>query len=138
MEGLGIGLAGFSIVIQLVDSVKKLSDFWKSVEAAPSDVKIFLNDLDFLSIVLHEIAKEAQHSEQNATLDSLLQKGGENVQALNLVLHQLEAGFSSRKRRIRNWTAIKSVLKWEKLKDFSANLERLKTTLILALQTIQR
>ena len=56
MDAAASVIAVVSIAIQLADSVKKLSDFWKSVEAAPLDVQTMITDLDLLSLVLHDIA----------------------------------------------------------------------------------
>lgn len=131
-----IGVA--SLAIQLADSVKKLSDFWKSVEEAPLDIQTIIADLDCLSLVLSEIANEAQQNQPNTTLEKVLNVCNANVKALNSIIHQFEPGFSSTKYRVRKWTAIKSVLKREKIERFSVTLDRLNTILILVLRNIDR
>src|ERR1051325_877629 len=53
---LSPALAFISVAIQVADTCRKLYDFWKSVEGAPGDVALILDDLQHLSSVLDDIA----------------------------------------------------------------------------------
>ncbi len=134
MDGAASVIAVFSIAIQLADSVKKLSEFWKSVDEAPQDVNNIIIDLDLLTQVLSEIVLEARQTEPDATLASALPNCEANTTALITVLNELQPGSASTKRAVRKWTAIKSILKWERIKRFWTILDRMKSTLLLVLQ----
>ena len=131
-------IAVASITIQLADSVKKLSDFWKSVQQAPSDVQTIITDLDLLRQALGDIASGIRQGNSSGALERTLQQCEVNVQTLYSILQQLEPGFASSKRIIRKFTAFKSVLKWDKVKKFMAVLDRLKSTMMLFSQDINR
>lgn len=137
MEGLSAaasGLAVASIAIQLADSVKKLHDFWDSIKDAPETVRVITNDLKLLSSVLADIASEAQHGELDVVLEGVLSACTTSVDALNTIVNDLEPGFASSNIFLRKWTAFRSVLKKERIKNFQAALERLKNTLALGQQ----
>ena len=71
MEGLSAtasGLAVVSVAVQLAESFKKLSDFWKSIKEAPDDIREISVELEVLSSVLIQIAFDTQHVEPDATL----------------------------------------------------------------------
>lgn len=137
MEGLAaaasvVGVA--SLALQLADSVKKLHDFWDSVKKAPEDVRSITSDLQLLSSVLSNIASEAQHVTPDHTLEAVMERCVMKVKTLNTILNELEPGFTSSRTFKRKCTALRSVLKSEKVKKFQASLQDLKTTLILVLQ----
>ena len=137
MEGLAagasiIGVAAFAI--QLADSVKKLYEFWDSIKGAPDDVRAISLDLHLLSGVLSEIASEAQHVEPDHTLEAVMKACVLRVKALNNILSEIEPSFLSRGTFTRKWTALRSVLKSEKIKKFQNSLEGLKSTLMLLQQ----
>ncbi|KAI9670532.1 MAG: hypothetical protein M1831_005752 [Alyxoria varia] len=134
MDGAASAFAAVSLAIQLADSVKKLSDFWKSVQEAPPDVQCIITDLDLLSTVLCEIASEARHSKPDVTLQNGLCNCQVNVKALCSMLCEFRPGLASSKRSVKRWTAIKTVMKWEQVKKFQRALDSLKSTLMLVLQ----
>ncbi|KAL9627623.1 MAG: hypothetical protein Q9164_007546, partial [Protoblastenia rupestris] len=134
MEIAASTLAVASLAIQLADSIKKLIDFWESVKEAPSDVQAIIVDLDLLSNVLREIASEAEGTETDITLEKVLCSCQANIEYLNAILHEIQPGFASTKRSVKQWTALKSVLKWDKIKKFQNTLDRLKSTLMLVQQ----
>lgn len=134
METAAGVIAIASIAIQLADSIKKLSDFWNAVKEAPSDVQIIIADLDLLCNVLEEIASEAQWTQSDAVLEKILCGCAMNIKQLDAILQELQPGFASTKRSVRQWTAIKSVLKWDKINKFQVILDRLKSSLMLVQQ----
>ena len=127
-----------SFAIQLADNIKKLYDFWQSVKEAPEDIRAITADLNLLWGVLSNIAFEAQHVGPDATLTTVLQSCNSNVKTLILAPQVIEPGFTSTSLRVRKWSAVKAVWKREKLSNFQAVLERLKTTLLLVQQTRYR
>ena len=59
MDGLSSGasiLAVVSLAIQLADSVKKIYEFWESVQDAPEAIRQMTSDLRLLAKVLNDTA----------------------------------------------------------------------------------
>lgn len=141
MDGLSTAASGFAVVsitIQLVDGIKKLHDFWNSITEAPEDIKDNLLELKVLSSVLTQIAHDKQRHEPDPTFADVLRDCCAKVSRLATLLGEIAPGFASTSSHIRRWTAMKAVLKQEKLKKFQDGLERLKNTLSLALQLQNR
>ena len=124
-----------SLAVQLASSIKKLYEFWDSVQAVPEDIYSIKADLELLSTVLSEIALEVQqHQLPDRTLIIALNQCTVKVRVLNTLIDKFEPGFASRSRCVRNWSMIRAIFKDKKLKKFHVILERLKTTLILVQQ----
>ena len=141
MEGLSAaasGIAVVSVAIQLAESFKKLSDFWKAIKEAPEDIRAISVDLELLSSVLIQIAYETQHVEPDMTLIAALNGCCVKVKTLTTLLNGIEPGFASTSSRVRKWTAFKAVLKHGELMKFQEALERLKSTLLLVQQNQYR
>ena len=141
MEGLSAaasGIAVISVAVQLAESFKKLCDFWESMKGAPEDIRAISVDLEILSNVLIQIAHETQHVEPDATLIAALNGCYVKVKLLNTILNGIEPGFSSKKSHVRQWTAIKAVLKHGELVKFQVSLDRLKATLLVVQQNQYR
>ena len=137
MEGLSAaasGIAVVSVAIQLAESFKKLSDFWKSIKEAPEDIRAISTDLDLVSSVLAETAREAQHVGPDDTLVAVLDACCGKVKVLTGIVNQIEPGFASTSSRVRRWTAFRAVLKRGELMKFQEALERLKGTLLMVQQ----
>ena len=135
MDAVASTFAVVSLSIQLVESIKKLNDFWSSIKEAPANVHAILNDLSLLSSILSDIATETQEvGSADTTLEKVLCSCELSVQELYIILSNLQLGFDSKKRSIRQWTAVKSILKSDKIETFQAVLERLKSSLMLARQ----
>ena len=137
MEGLSAaasGIAVVSVAIQLAESFKKLSDFWKSIKEAPEDIRAISTDLDLVSSVLAEIARDTQHVAPDDTLIAVLNACWDKVKLLTGIVNQIEPGFASASLRVRKWTSFKAVLRRGELIKFQEGLERLKSTLLLVQQ----
>ena len=132
------GVAVASVAFQLATSVKKLCDFWNSIQEAPKDVSAMSADLGLLSTALTQIAHELQHVEPDATTIAALNGCSLKVNTLTALLNETEPGFASKNSHIRTWTALKAVLKHGKLMKFQVALERLKGTLLLMQQNQYR
>ncbi|KAI4202329.1 MAG: hypothetical protein LQ346_002003 [Caloplaca aetnensis] len=141
MDGLSTaagGVAVASFTIQLAEGIKKLHDFWSSITEAPEDIKDSLLELKVLSSVLAQIAHDKQRHEPDPTFADVLSDCDAKAKRLAVFLGEIEPGFASTSSRIRRWTAVKAVWKQERLKNFQEGLERLKSTLSLALQLQNR
>ena len=141
MDGLSSaasGVAVVSVAVQMAESVKKLYDFWRSIEEAPEDVRMISMDLELLSSVLTRIANEAQHAEPEAMLASALNGCWAKVKLLHTLLNEIEPGFASSSLRTRKWTAFKIVLKQRQLTKFQEALERMESTIVLVQQILER
>ena len=141
MEGLSASasaIAVVSIAFQLADSVSKLCDFWNSIEEAPEDIRAVSADLELLSGFLAQISCEAQHVEPDPTLIAALNGCSMKIEALAMILSEIEPGFGSRSLRVRKWTAFKAVLKHGQIVKFQEVLDRLKCTLLLVRQNQDR
>ena len=137
MDGLSAaasGIAVVSVAIQLAESFKKLSDFWKSIKEAPEDIRAISTDLDLLSSVLAEIARETQHVGPDDTLVAVLNACCGRVKLLTAIVNQIEPGFASASFRVRKCTALKAVSRRGELMKFQEALNSLKGTLLLVQQ----
>ncbi|KAI4220415.1 MAG: hypothetical protein LQ349_008094, partial [Xanthoria aureola] len=137
MDGLSTAAGGFAVVsvaLQLADGIKKLHDFWNSITEAPEDIKENLDELRLLSDILIQMARDGQRHTPDRTFADVLSVCYAKVKGLTSLLEEFEPGFASRSSYIRRWTAVKAIMKQEKLKKFEERLARLKSTLSLARQ----
>ncbi|KAG8526599.1 uncharacterized protein KY384_008800 [Bacidia gigantensis] len=135
MEVAASAFATASIAKELGVGVKKLIEFWTSIEEAPNDVREIVDELNLLCDVFKDIESEAKQDTENATVKKILENCKLIIKQLESITHNLERGFASSKRLTRKWTAIKGALKCKQLDKFQTTLGRLKHTLTLALQT---
>ena len=134
MDGLSAAASGTAVVsaaVHLAESFKKLYDFWKSVRDAPEDIRATSVDLEILSNVLTQIAHETQHIKPSTSLIAALNECCAKVKILNTIRNKIESGFSSTKSRVRQWSAIKAVLKREELMKVQGELDRITITLLV-------
>ena len=128
-----------SIAIQLADGVRKLYIFWSDVQDAPAHIRTISEDSNFLLKILAEIASEGQHIMPDDLLTTSLNQCQSKVIKLTLLVHNLNpARLESKKFVVRKWTAIRTVLKADKLKEYQEILASLESKLMLVLQTQQR
>jgi site-specific DNA-adenine methylase len=135
-----------TLAVQLGDSVKKLVDFWHSIQEAPEDIQNMADELKLVASILRRIASDSQEQHQDNhredrkdqssppsnSLRPALELCQKNIAILNSILTELEPGFASCRRRKRKWTAFKTVLKRDRIEKIRTTLESLKSTLILA------
>ena len=138
MDGLSSAasvIAVVSIAVQLADSIKKLCEFWGSVQEAPEEIQNMKADLEPLSAVLSEIALDVQqHQIPDDTSTTVLNQYRSKVGILNAIIEKIEPHFALKSCRARTWSAIRTALKKKRLKKLHMTLEGLKTTLILVQQ----
>ena len=128
-------LAFVGLASQLATSIKKLYDFWSSIEGAPQEIRTIARDIHLIEDILEEINLEGKDHLLQRTTKIALQQCAESVQQLTTLVGALEPGFASSKPRIRKWSAIKAVFRKEKIKRIQCSLSETKLSLSLSLQS---
>ena len=143
MSGLDVASGVFatvSIALQLAEMALNLHNFWRSLKDTPTHVRELATDLLVLQRVLHEIHAEEQllpgPSEALPTHEPLLQCE-RYLRELQALADKLKIDISKGKVQ-RTWKSVKVVFHKENLDHFRANLESMKSTLILARQSLAR
>ena len=138
-EVLGVVASGISIAglaIQIASSVQQILDFWASMKSAPSDIQILLEELNLLAEILSTVDCDTDNDKtsprQNSTLKAA-QYCRNAASCIDAVVKDLSDGFAMPRGR-RHWTAVKAVLKDNKMAKCLQRLERAKTMLSLAQQ----
>src|SRR4051794_5479337 len=126
LSGASGVIAVISLAVQLCDSIKTLSDFFASIEAAPNYVSSIIEDLVIISgiadSIRHEASESGPHTRSlNTCLSALLQCSAKGNQ-LRSLLSKYELNSSSSKRFTRKWAACKIVWKTEEISRASAAL----------------
>ncbi|KAL2070291.1 hypothetical protein VTL71DRAFT_13317 [Oculimacula yallundae] len=143
MEGLSAASGAFAVVslaIQIGASLKRLCDFWESVQDGSKDIRIVANDLHIMSYIMEDIRDAGtrdmrpQNRAMSTTL-AALRGCVESIETLQEVLNEHQTGFSSSKRSKKTWAAFRVAWNGDKLKRYQDILSRMKMTLILARQT---
>ena len=98
LSGAASGIAVASIAIQLADSIKKLYEFWESVQDAPNDIRAVVKELRLLSAVLEGIQSNERRYGPDPTTTSVLESCADKVTALLGLVDDLEPGFASTSR----------------------------------------
>ena len=145
MDVLSSASSAFAVVslaIEVGDKIKKLCDFWNSIQEAPKEVRRIARDLTIISHVLEDIREDAQSARPHARATSAslaaLDQCSDSVDLLQRLLDELEPGLLSEKRRIRRWSAFKAAWKGERIRKFQEGLRDMKMTLILTRQNSSR
>jgi len=122
-----------SLAIQLVDTVQKVKEFWKSIKDAPADVSDIVNELDCILSILQELGEQdgERGPPGNVLVVKALQACGIYVRRLAACVRDLNPGLASGKG-VRTWTSLKVVLRRERIQSSQEALERVKSNLILA------
>lgn len=128
-------LAFVGLASQLAVNIKKLYDFWASVEDAPQDIRAITRDVRLIKDILEEIATEEESHLLHRTTQTALQECDATLEELNALIVGLEPGFNSSKRRVRKWIAIKVVFRKDKIKRIQGLLSETKLSLSLSLQS---
>lgn len=129
----GVGVV--SLAIQLADSIKKLRDFCDLVKEAPGEVRLALDEVELLSYVLQDIEQGLQgNGACSSSVDVAVTRSIRFCQtangALKLLAEELHNEMASKKR----WASLKAASKSDRLVKLRCQLERAKTTLMLANQ----
>ena len=120
-----------SLAGQLGGGVANLLTFFESVRSAPEYLRGIEKDLKLLLPILESISFD------EPTYDDILQDCNAKIHNLQDIVNQLEPGFASSHRRIREWTALKATRKASQIRKFKAVLEEMKSNLIIAILSKQ-
>lgn len=138
LSGTSGVFAVVSLAIQLCESIKKLCDFFESIEDAPQYIKFISNDLSTILNVVEGIRQESEvtrpHTKALHTSLQALNHCCEQVNQLKSLIVKHEAGLIHSSRARRKWSAIKATWSAEKLQKASEALGNAKLTLLLARQ----
>ena len=128
----GVGVASFAL--QVVDCAAKLRRLWADIKDAPEDVINLIDEIQTLSQVLDAINVTHKPAVGNAMFDQCYVFCEHSVRNLESVARDLEKLV----RRKRPVGVLRVVLKKDIIAKHRSQLERAKTSLLLAQQTYQR
>jgi len=138
LAGVSSVTAVVSLAIELGGKIKKLCEFWDSVQDAPREIRNIAQDLNIISQVLDSIGQDADtvrpHTSDLSASLAALEQCGDGVESLQEILRGIEPGFASTSKRVKKWTAFKTAWKGDKLRIFRDELRDMKITLVLARQ----
>jgi hypothetical protein len=120
-----------SLVGQLGGGVSNLLTFFESFKGAPEYVRGIEKDLKLLVPILEGISFDEPR------YNDILQDCSVKIHNLQDIVDQLEPGFASSRRRIQEWTALKTTRKASQIRKFKAVLEEMKSNLIIAILSKQ-
>lgn len=129
-------LAFVGLASQLAINIKKLYDFWLSIEDAPQEIRAIARDIRLIEDILEEIAFEEENYLLHRTTRTALQACAETLQEVNALVVDLEPGFASSQRRVRKWNGVKTVFRKDKIKRMQGVLSETKLSLSLSLQSV--
>ncbi|MCJ1415515.1 hypothetical protein MMC32_001847 [Xylographa parallela] len=132
MDAAAGAVAFASIAIQLGQSFVALYQYWESIKEAPADISTVVQDLKLLAAILRQIESDEQKYGQAPEVTDVLKSCMAKVDTLRNLVEELEPGFASKHRLQRKWSALKAVLKNDKVEKFRRSLEETKTTMLLA------
>ena len=117
--------------VDIVQSVKKLHDYWQAIQDAPDDFRSITDDLAYL---LSLLSKSSLRDSTDGDLDAILENCMRKVENLVALTEDLEPGFASLSKRARKWSAIKMIFRESKMKKIRESLNDTKSTILLAHQ----
>ena len=139
LSGAGSVIAVVSVAIQLAETIKKIYDFWSSVQDAPQDIRDIVKELQIILDVIKEIendewiSKLESHSIIQTAAESCLDK----VQSLYDFVGRFGSQGASSGRVRRTWSSIKVVLQKDKIENFKRSIEATKSTLTMVLSLVK-
>jgi hypothetical protein len=136
MDGLSAAasvIAVASLAFYLAENTKKMFEFWNSIQCASEEINDIKSELEFLTIVLEQIGHEAQHNQSSPLTLSALTLCSGKVNIIKSLTADFESGLTCSRFRTRKYSALRAVFRREKIEKLQNSLERLKTSLILAL-----
>ncbi|KAH7360439.1 hypothetical protein BKA65DRAFT_547156 [Rhexocercosporidium sp. MPI-PUGE-AT-0058] len=140
MDGLSVAsgaIAVVSLALQIGNGIKKLCDFWDSVQDSPKEIRTIVKDLNIISNIIDDIREEAATSRpySRALTSSLaaLDACADSIQTLEEMIAGSQPGLASKKSK-RTWAAVRFAWNADRLRKYQDVLCQMKMTLILARQ----
>lgn len=139
-EVLGVvasGIALGQLADQIIQSIRRLNEFWQSVKDAPRDLKNTFEELEILGETLLELQNGLGPGNkgielQGAAASRCLQYCSEIANELKNTVLELQQGLHG-KRAGRHWAAIKVAFRKGALLELQKRLDRAKSMLMLAI-----
>lgn len=134
MEVLTV-VGGAASVIQLIQSIKQLVDFWSTVQDAPENINSLFNDLELLSEILVQISQLNQHHGHNLHLEKATVACERQISGLQKKIAAAVSGFNANSRIRQKWSSLKISLKDKEILGLRSTVADTKSTLMLVLQS---
>jgi hypothetical protein len=138
LSGTSSVVALVSLAIQLGDNIKKLCDFWQSMNGASKDIQLIIGDLSILADIAESIGEEARaprpHTRSLDTSLKALNQCRSGVEELRNIIYKYQPGLASPSPKVLAWTACKFTWQGENVRRFKEALRDTKLTLMLARQ----
>ena len=136
LSGAASVISVVSLAIQICEELKKLHDFWQSVKEAPDDIASISTELKLFMTWLTVIANNYQR--QGFNNKSPNEAAATDTLKLCLTtVHNMSAGVRDIESEIakgslsRRWASIKFVFRKDKREKAMAQIERMKSLLII-------
>jgi hypothetical protein len=138
LSGAASVVAVVSLAIQLAEGIQKLSEFWKAVQDAPTNVGMLFDELETLSTVLNQPHSISLGTEQDDITEKVLRNCQAHISRLQLKLLKANVGFGSNHFAIRKWSALGITIKKSEIESLRAAIDKAKSTLMISkLSSIQ-
>ena len=133
-----IGIAGFTI--QIVETVQKLKSFVSKVKFAHAQLEDLLDELDLLATLISQadgIEASNSLSSSEPTSKTPLYCYEKATKSILCVLHDVQKMVEGGQKH-NTWASVKFVLKEKQIEDNLKRLERAKSMLLLAQQSLMQ
>lgn len=122
------------VAVQLIGTIEKILNFWKSIEDAPEEFSVIRKDLELLTAII-QCVNQLQKLRTSQVIIDALQQCQQKIERLLAVVQRFESGLAAGKKRKRRWSAFKTSFKANEITKIHVSLEGSKNDLLLALQT---
>ncbi len=134
MDGISSASSVFAVVslaIELGSAIKKIVEFGRAVEDAPTRICAIFHDLEVLAAVISQIQQIGGH----ATFDNVSVKALKNCHGkiikLQSTIHEAHLNLKSKSPVRRKWGAFNITLKKDEIQSLQRSIEEAKSTLQL-------
>jgi hypothetical protein len=134
MDGVSSASSVFAVVslaIELAAAIKKIVEFGKAVEDAPTRICAIFHDLEVLAAVISQIQQIIGHAAFDSVSEKALQNcHGKIINLLNKIC-QAQFDLKSKSPFRRKWGAFNITLKKDEIQSLQKSIEEAKSTLQL-------
>ncbi|KAM0798555.1 hypothetical protein BDR22DRAFT_891172 [Usnea florida] len=136
LSGAASVISVVSLAIQICDELKKLHGFWQSVKEAPDDIANISTELKlfmtWLTVIANNYQRQGfgQKSPNEAAATDTLKLCLVIVQDMSAGVRDLESGIV-KGASARQWASVKFVFRKDKREKAMAQIERMKSLLII-------
>jgi hypothetical protein len=131
LSGASSVIAVGSIAIQLAENIKKIVEFGRAVEHAPTRICALFHDLEVLESAITQIHRTNNRVTFDSVNEAVLKNCEKKISALQKTIQPAILNLKSNKLRCRKWSAFKITLKEEEILSLQKSIEEAKSTLQL-------